>query len=381
MASRQKVGIIGGGQLAAMTVPFAHQLDVDLVVQTPSVNDPAAQLVTDVALGAIADAEITQKMSDRVQVITFENEFIDQIALGKLADRGVCFRPSLAALAPLLDKYDQRNYLQSLGLPVPQFALLNAQTVNAIATQFGFPVVLKARRHGYDGRGTFIIRSQTELVQLWTKLGQPELLVEQFIPFEQELAIMAAQNPQGEVVVYPVVETQQKDQVCHRVIAPATVSNTVIEQTQAAATAILQDLDVVGIFGIELFLTPAQQILLNEIAPRTHNSGHYTLDACNVSQFEMHLRAILGQPLTEPQLQSAGAVMVNLLGYEDSTSDYGAVRKAIAAIPNTFVHWYHKAQARPGRKLGHATTLLTPETLGQADAIAQQIEQLWYRDN
>lgn len=378
MTAIQTVGIIGGGQLAAMTAPFAHQLGIHLIVQTPSVDDPAARLATGVALGAIADAQITQDMSDRVQVITFENEFIDLAALGKLADRGVCFRPSLAALAPLLDKYDQRNHLKSLGLPVPKFALLNAQTVDAIASQFGFPVVLKARRHGYDGRGTFIIHSQTELVQLWTQLGQPELLVEQFIPFEQELAIMAARNPQGEVVVYPVVETQQKDQVCHRVIAPANIAPTVVEQTQAAAQAILQALDVVGIFGIELFLTSEQHILINEIAPRTHNSGHYTLDACNVSQFEMHLRAVLGQPLPEPQLQSAGAVMVNLLGYEDSTSDYATVRDAIAAIPNTFVHWYHKTQARPGRKLGHATTLLTAETMRQGGAIAAQIEALWY---
>ncbi|NEO87676.1 MAG: 5-(carboxyamino)imidazole ribonucleotide synthase [Spirulina sp. SIO3F2] len=372
------VGIIGGGQLAAMTAPFAKQFGVEFVVQTPNFDDPAAPLGTDVVLGAIADLAATDKLSDRVQVITFENEFIDLAGLQQLADRGVCFRPSLAALAPLLDKYDQRCYLQKIGLPVPSFGLLNPETVGAIATQFGFPVVLKARRHGYDGRGTFIVESETEMQQLWQNLGQPELLVEKFIPFERELAVMAARSVKGEMVVYPVVETQQQEQVCRRVIAPANVSAIVVQQTQTAAETLLNALDVVGIFGIELFLTQDGQILVNEIAPRTHNSGHYTLDACNVSQFEMHLRAVMGQPLPQPKLQCSGAVMVNLLGYEDSTSDYAEVRAAIAARPQTFVHWYNKTAARPGRKLGHATTLLTSKNQAETEAIAAQIETLWY---
>ncbi|MEM8642795.1 MAG: 5-(carboxyamino)imidazole ribonucleotide synthase [Cyanobacteria bacterium P01_G01_bin.54] len=374
----QTVGIIGGGQLAAMTVPYAKKLGVNLVVQTPHRDDPAAQLVTDVVLGAIADCDVTAQLSDRVQVITFENEFIELTGLAQLAEHGVCFRPSLSALAPLLDKYEQRCYLQQLGLPVPQFSLLNAETITTLAPQFGFPLVLKARRHGYDGRGTFIVRTDAELDTLWNQLGQPELLVEQYIPFEQELAVMAARDIMGRVVVYPVVETQQKDQVCHRVIAPAAIAATLVQQICTAATTLLNALEGVGIFGIELFLTPEQKILINEIAPRTHNSGHYTLDACDISQFELHLRAVMGQPLPEPQLTCAGAVMVNLLGYEDSTSDYATVRAAIAALPKTHVHWYGKTAARPGRKLGHVTTILTAETMGEAGAIADQIETLWY---
>ena len=375
MQSRQ-VGVIGGGQLAWMMAKVAPQLDVELIVQTPKQDDPAVIVAKDVILAAVDDAIATQELANRCHWITFENEFIDLDALQSLAQQGISFRPSLDALAPLLDKYEQRSYLKSIGLPVPQFKSLSA--IADLESVTDFPVVLKARRHGYDGQGTFIIKSREELAATWNKFQCPPMMLEEFVPFTKELAVMVARNTAGEIVVYPVVETYQENQVCHWVNIPAVISEAVRQEIEQIARILVDKLQVVGIFGIELFLTAQEKILVNEIAPRTHNSGHYTLDACDISQFEMQLRAVADLEIRTPQLKTTGAVMVNLLGYEDSASDYQDKRDRLASLPQTFVHWYGKSESRRGRKLGHVTVLLSEEQLSQANAIAQQIESIWY---
>ena len=375
MKSKQ-VGVIGGGQLAWMMAEIAPHLDLELLVQTPQPDDPAVIRAQDVILAAVDDAGATTELATRCHWITFENEFIDLDALQSLAEQGVCFRPSLDALAPLLDKYEQRSYLKSIGLPVPQFRALSS--IADLDTVTNFPVVLKARRHGYDGQGTFIIKDREELTTTWNKLQCPPMLLEEFVPFTKELAVMVARNASGEIVIYPVVETYQENQVCRWVVAPAAVSERVAQEINQIARTLVDKLQVVGIFGIELFLTNDERILVNEIAPRTHNSGHYTLDACDISQFEMQLRTVADLPIAPPKLKTAGAVMVNLLGYEDSDSDYQSKRDRIASLPHTFVHWYGKTASRPGRKLGHVTVLLSASELSQAKAIAQHIESIWY---
>ena len=375
----KKIGVIGGGQLAWMMGSVAPHLDLELIVQTPNYNDPAVSRATDVVLGAIADEAATAKLATLCDIITFENEFINLNALQSLVQQGIIFRPSLAALAPLLDKYEQRTYLQSIGLPVPRFSLLEQESDLQTTLCKSFPVVLKARRHGYDGQGTFIIKSSSELTATWNKFNCPSILLEEFVPFKKELAIMVARNSQGDIVTYPIVETFQKEQVCRWVIAPAAVSEAVKDRVNAIAKTTVEKLQFVGILGIELFLTPEDKVLVNEIAPRTHNSGHYTLDACDVSQFEMQLRAVTDIPLTFPKMKSTGAVMVNLLGYETSNSDYSTQRQQISQLPNTYIHWYGKTESRPGRKLGHATTLLSSEQYPQAREIANRIESIWYQ--
>lgn len=372
----QTVGVIGGGQLAWMMAMAAERLDLDLIVQTPSPDDPALALVDEGIFAPVADVQATRQLSDRASVITFENEFVDLDGLQGLADQGVCFRPSLASLRPLLDKYEQRQTLARLGLPTPKFGPLT--TPEAIAADYGFPVVIKARRHGYDGRGTFIVEDEAQLRTLWPRWQLTDLLVEEFIPFERELAVMVARGIGGEVRLYPVVETVQVDQVCRRVFAPAAISEGVVEEVGAIATPLITALDAVGIFGIEFFLTANQRVLVNEIAPRTHNSGHYSLEACDISQFEMQLRAVTGQPLPEPQWRDHGAVMVNLLGFEVSDGDYLAQREAIAQMPGAVVRWYGKEKAQPGRKLGHVTVCLTAEQWKDRKAIASAIENHWY---
>lgn len=373
-----KLGIIGGGQLAWMMADAANKLGVELIVQTPGQNDPAVSIAQDSILAAVDEAAATEILATKCDIITFENEFVNLTALSLLEKQGVCFRPQLAALAPLLDKYEQRCYLQDLGLPVPQFfALSREKEVESQVENLGFPLVLKTRRHGYDGQGTFIIPDFATLSKIINH-SKSQFLVEEFVPFTKELAIIAARSVNGEIVIYPTVETLQKEQVCRWVIAPATITKEQSLEIEAIAYKLLNSLEYVGVFGIELFLTAEGKILVNEIAPRTHNSGHFSLDACETSQFEQHLRAVCGLQLTNTTLNSASAVMVNLLGYETSQSDYQKQRQQLAEIPQATVHWYGKTEARPGRKLGHITVLLEQNNRSAINEIIHKIESIWY---
>ena len=314
-----RVGVIGGGQLAWMMGHAAQSLDIDLIVQTPQQTDPAVSIASNAFYGAIDDADVTAHLARHCDVITFENEFVDLQKLATLESQGTTFYPNLKSLAPLLDKYHQRQFFQDTGVPTPDFwAINNDRPLDAILQHVNtFPAVLKSRRLGYDGQGTHILQSQEALRAVLEQRRDNDVdwLLEEFVPFEKELAIMAARSVEGEVVTYPVVETQQEQQVCRRVFMLPDVSKTVIDQAEAIAQTVLDQLGVVGIFGFELFLTSSGHVLVNEIAPRTHNSGHYTIDACTVSQFEQQLRAVCRLPLKPPERLSSGAVMVNLLSH------------------------------------------------------------------
>jgi 5-(carboxyamino)imidazole ribonucleotide synthase len=382
----KRVGVIGGGQLAWMMAEAAQKLGLELVIQTPKADDPAVSIAAHTIFAPVADAAATAELATHCEVITFENEFIDLEALLNLERQGIRFYPTLSSIAPLLDKYEQRSYLKALGLPTPDFVALEPDTDPAIIQAFGLPVVLKARRLGYDGQGTTILKNQTDLQNLIHDRLDPAdpfpastFLLEAFVPFERELAVMVARSAAGELVVYPVVETQQEQQVCRRVIITPDLEQSVVEQVQAIAHRLLESLAYVGIMGIEFFLTQDGKVLVNETAPRTHNSGHYSLDACLTSQFEQQLRSVCGLPLGDPALNHPGAVMINLLGYEDSERDYAAQRQKLAQVPNAHVYWYGKTISRVGRKLGHVTvTLETGEGRSQALAIAERVETVWY---
>ena len=220
MASK-RVGVIGGGQLAWMMAAEAPDLDIELIIQAETPNDPAVSRVKEVVLGKVDDAKATGDLAQKCDVVTFENEFIDLEALQQLEQRGINFQPRLSTLSPLLDKYDQRRYLQSINIPVPKFSLYKSK--EQTESDYSFPVVLKARRHGYDGQGTFIVKNAEDLESLSKTVPVTELLVEEFIPFDRELGIIAARNALGDIAIYPVTETYQKNQVCHWTITPANV--------------------------------------------------------------------------------------------------------------------------------------------------------------
>ncbi len=385
--SIKRVGIIGGGQLAWMMGSAARELGVELLIQTPGANDPAVSVAKEVIFAPVDDANATAILAQKSDVITFENEFVNIDALLKLAEQGVCFRPRLEALSPLLDKYHQRCYLRELGLPVPKFVNIPQQeeevgrSADLVSnTQLGFPVVLKARRHGYDGQGTFIVKEPSELDRKLNSASKnvSGYLLEEYVPFERELAVIAARSTNGEVMTYPVVETQQEEQVCRRVIAPADIPERVALEIEDIARTLLNSLQAVGVFGIELFLRADGKVLVNELAPRTHNSGHFSLDACKTSQFEQHLRAVCDLPLGNTAMICPSAVMVNLLGYENSQSDYTDKRQQIEQIPQAYVHWYGKNESRPGRKLGHVTVLLDSQNRDRTMEIARNVESIWY---
>lgn len=388
----KKVGIIGGGQLAWMMGGAAQKLNLDLMIQTPHPEDPAVAVATEVVYGQVGDAIATAALADLCDVIGFENEFVDLSALNLLAAKGVIFRPSLTALEPLLDKYHQRCYLQQLGLPNPQFWLFEAADLTNLDSKnhpLKYPFVLKARRHGYDGQGTIVVKDKSQLLALLKTITNTPFLAEEFIPFTKELAVTAARSVTGEIKIYPIVETQQEAQVCRRVFAPAAISQDLVLDAERIIITILEDLQVVGLFAVELFLSAEGKLLVNEVAPRTHNSGHFTLDACQTSQFEQYLRAIANQKLADVSLQTAGALMVNLLGYP-GLENYLGKKQQLAQIPHSHVYWYNKTP-RPGRKLGHITVLMptvipeitsaitSEEMQEKMRTIAHQIETIWYK--
>lgn len=375
----QTIGVIGGGQLAWMLAPAARKLGLKLIVQTPNLTDPAVALADDAILASITDGEATATLASRCDVITFENEFIDVPGLQQLATRGVQFRPALEVLTLVLDKLDQRQFFDRIGLPNPRYTSLEGgespDTLMARASAIGFPLVMKTRRLGYDGYGTFMVADPQQLQTVWNQTGKAPVLLEEFVPFQKELAVMVARSVGGEVAVFPTVETQQVKQICRRVIAPASVSPEVSQQMKQLAETLADQLQLVGIVGIECFLTQDERVLINEIAPRTHNSGHYTIDTCETSQFEQQLRAISGLPLGATTLKCPQALMVNLLGLDATPAKHKQRLQRLKELPGAEVYWYEKAPS-PGRKLGHITLCL-----GAADAPSEmisQVEHLWY---
>lgn len=375
----QRIGVIGGGQLAWMMGPAAQRLGLELVVQTPSAADPAVAVAQSAVLADVADVAATKTLAQQCDVITFENEFIDNDGLQKLAQQGVRFRPKLEVLALVLDKRHQRECFDRLGLPNPRYTFLEGDELEAElhqrAANLGFPVVMKTRRLGYDGYGTVVVKAAEDLVPTWDGFRRTPVLLEEFVPFTKELAIMVTRSASGEVALYPTVETVQVDQVCRRVVAPAQIPAAVAETMAQLGRTLVEQLDIVGIVGMECFLTQDGRVLVNEIAPRTHNSGHYSLDACATSQFEQQLRAVGDRPLGPTNLTCAQAVMVNLLGLAESEDSHQQKLAQLRQWPNASLYWYNKG-IRPGRKLGHITQQL--DAGDDPVAAAKAIEALWY---
>jgi 5-(carboxyamino)imidazole ribonucleotide synthase len=372
-----KIGVIGGGQLAWMMAIAAKQLGIELTVQAASAQETVALATDRLVIGGIDDFLATSKLAAVSEVITFENEFVNLDQLSELESTGIKFLPKLETLEILVDKYYQRQLLKQHHIPIPNFLVVNdVQDLMEAAGILGYPSVLKIRRHGYDGKGTCVVKSEAELIEAWSGMDKTPALLEAYVKFATELAVIVARSESGEYAIYPVVETQQVEQVCRRTIAPARITPEAAAKVEAIAKTIVDSLDAVGVFGIELFLTDDGEVSVNEIAPRTHNSGHYTIEACETSQFAQLLRAVSGMPLGKTHMTSKIAIMVNLLGYETATSDYTEQRQRITQLPNTYTHWYGKLTSKPGRKLGHVTVLA--DDYAQGEAIADQIEQIWY---
>lgn len=363
----QRVAILGGGQLARMSAYAAYRLGGEVgIVARPTDDSPARLVASEQFVGDWSAPALLDAVADYADVVLLENEFIAPDILRYLEATGKTrVIPSAQTIALVQDKFSQKTALAQAGLPVPRFAAVaSPEEVLAVSRQFGLPLVLKCRTNGYDGYGNELIRGAADIAPAFEKLlrrGSP-LMVEEFVPFTKELAVMAARNQRGEEVIYPVVETIQHAQVCHTVLAPASVSEATARSVAALARQVLEAIAGVGVFGIELFLLNDGEVLINEIAPRPHNSGHYTIEACETSQFENHIRAGLNLPLGSPRMRSPVAVMVNLLSGFDAPAQPIGLESALA-VPGVTVHFYGKKLARPGRKMGHVTAL--GEDLGE----------------
>jgi len=365
------VGVLGGGQLAWMLAIAAEELGVPFWAGT----DEAQAAVKQVASARVVAAMDT--LLAQVGACLFENEWVDITPLQAWVDR-VTFLPSLATLGAMVDKYHQRQTMQALGLPIPAFRAVNTGAELAQAGRdLGYPLVLKARRYGYDGKGTAIVPDATAAQNAWQEMGTPPAIAEAYVPYQAELALIAARNAAGEFRFYPLAHTQQQDQVCRRIVLPSPYGDPA--PAQAIATTLLNHWQFVGVCGLEFFWEANGRLSLNEVAPRVHNSGHGTIEACVTSQFAQAIRIAAGLPLGDTALRVPAAVTVNLLGWETGTAHYQAQREAIAALPGTTLHWYGKPEARPGRKLGHATVVA--ETVAQAQALGDRIESCWYPPN
>jgi 5-(carboxyamino)imidazole ribonucleotide synthase len=376
-AAGPRIGIVGGGQLAKMTALAGLQLGCDVVVLERNNYGPAASLASHSVIGDWDNAESLVNLASHVDVVTLENEFVDARALRTLEECGYALYPTAQSIALVQDKLLQKQTLAAADLPVAGFApVASPAEVLEAARGFGWPVLLKARRNAYDGKGNVTVTSADAVAAAWEKLGGDrgrQLYVERFCPFTAELATIVTRGRNGETVAYPIVETIQADHVCRVVKAPAPVA----VETAARAATLARDavaaVSGIGSYGIEMFLAADGEIVINELAPRVHNSGHYTIEGCTCSQFENHVRAVVGWPLGDPQMVAPAAVMVNLLADGRGSGRPQGLHEAMA-VPGAHVHIYGKAIAVPGRKMGHVTAL--GATLGEALATAQRAADL-----
>ena len=388
-----KVAMIGAGQLARMTHQAAIDLDIELMVLATSVNDSAVLGGASYVLGTPDSLSDIEAVAAGADVVTFDHELVSPSNLVVMQERRYNIQPHPSALYLAQDKLEARRSLSSKGFPCPAFSAVGSEDdVARFAEQHGWPVVLKARHGGYDGRGVRVVGGVDQLDGIsWLlatgdtgvtgrarepdkepvgepvkekvkepvgesvkeKVKEPAYIVEEHIDISVELSIIVARSPSGEVVVYPPVQTTQSEGICRYLVMPAPLPGRISEQARDLAESIVAEIDATGIVAVEMFLASSGQLLVNELALRPHNSGHATIEASMTSQFQQHLRAVLDWPLGSTDMRVPAAAMVNLIGGEGSTDLLSGLRAALA-IPGASIHLYGK-DARPGRKLGHIT--------------------------
>jgi 5-(carboxyamino)imidazole ribonucleotide synthase len=356
-----RVGVVGGGQLARMLAPPAVALGVRLRVLAEGPTASAAQVVLDAPVGAASDGAAVRAFAEGCDVVTFDHEHVPQPVLAQLAAAGVTLRPGPAALLFAQDKAAMRARLTDAGVPCPRWSLVSdAASLRAFADLVGWPVVLKTPTGGYDGKGVLVVDDPSAAAPWLARAASAgtALLAEEQVSFRRELAVLVARSPMGQAAVWPVVETVQTDGVCTEVLAPAPgLSADLAARASAAALKVAGDLDVTGVLAVEMFeLVDGHgrgDFLVNELAMRPHNSGHWTIDAAVTSQFEQHLRAVLDLPLGSTAPLARWTVMANVLG-GDHPDLYPAYLHVMARDPEVKVHVYGK-EVRPGRKVGHVT--------------------------
>ncbi len=355
-----RMGIVGAGQLARMTHQAAISLGLSVRLLADERTDAAALVASDVTIGSARDERALAAFAAGCDVVTVEHELVDATALERLEGVGMAaIRPSSSVLRTAQDKARQRTLLDRLGLPTPANAVVaDAGSVRSFAQDHGWPVVLKSATGGYDGRGVVIAGDDAGAAAAHGRLsrGGSPVLAESFVDLDSEMAVLVARAGKGTTVAWPVVGTVQVDGVCREMVVPCGLSGEVEATARRIGLALAEALDVVGVLAVELFVDRSGIVLVNEIAARPHNSGHWTIEGAITSQFENHVRAVLGWGLGNPSLTAPAVACVNVLGPADGSDPADRLADVLRADPAVKVHLYGKS-ARPGRKLGHVTAL------------------------
>jgi 5-(carboxyamino)imidazole ribonucleotide synthase len=363
--------MLGGGQLGRMFIQEAINYDVKVAILDPALDAPCASICHEFVCGSFQDYDTVLAFGGDKDILTIEIEHVNVDALEELVRAGIEVYPKPSFLRMVQDKGLQKNFYTEHGIPTAPYRLIDdAKTLQS--ESLSFPFVLKSRTGGYDGKGVQVIRTPEQLAQSFSG----PCVVEELIDFEKELSVIIARNKQGMTRVFPLVEMEfnPKANLVEFLFSPAAVSASVVEEAHAIANKIVESSDFVGILAIELFLTRDGRILVNEMAPRPHNSGHHTIEACITSQYEQHLRAILSLPLGDTRLVEP-AVMINLLGElgHDGPVQYQGLEEALS-MPGVHVHLYGKSHTKPFRKMGHVT--VTDRDLSQAQQRAREVMRL-----
>ncbi|TYI08733.1 hypothetical protein ES332_A09G021300v1 [Gossypium tomentosum] len=359
--SEKIVGVLGGGQLGRMLCQAASKMAIKVIVLDPSENCPASALAYDHMVGSFDDSATVEEFAKRCGVLTAETEHVDVATLEKLEQQGIDCEPKASTIRIIQDKYLQKVHFSRHGIPLPEFMEINnLEETKRAGELYGYPLMIKGKRLAYDGRGNAVAKSEGELSSAIDVLGGfgRGLYVEKWAPFIKELAVIVARGRDNSILCYPVVETIHKENICHIVKAPADVPWRIRKLANDVAYKAISSLEGAGVFAVELFLTRDGQILLNEVAPRPHNSGHHTIESCYTSQFEQHLRAVVGLPLGDPSMKTPAAIMYNLLGEDEGEPGFKVAHQLIARaleIPGATAHWYDKPEMRRQRKMGHIT--------------------------
>jgi 5-(carboxyamino)imidazole ribonucleotide synthase len=343
--------VLGGGQLGRMLAQAASRLGFDVAILEPETDAPAARVAAHAIVAAYDDPAGLEALAKVADVVTFEFENVPAAALERLASLGVPVAPGARALAVAQDRVDEKTFLNGAGVHTVAFAHADsAQSATDAVAQIGAPALMKTRRDGYDGKGQRWVEHVADAAAAFEALGGKPVIIEAPAAFTRELSVIAARGRDGEIAVYPLAENHHEGGVLRRTTAPAEVSAGIVAQAERIAAQILGGLDYVGVIGIELFELPDGRLLVNEIAPRVHNTGHWTMDGCEVDQFEQHIRAVAGWPLG-PTHALVRVEMLNLLGEEV------LAWARLAAEPDARLHLYGKREAKPGRKMGHVNRL------------------------
>ncbi len=374
---KTRIGIIGGGQLGQMMLLEAKKMGFYATVLDPSPDCPAHSICDEHIVADFDDKEAFKLLADKSDVITYEFEHIDAKALEELEEKGYKVYPTAKSLEIIQDKYTQKQRMYEAGLSVPKFMKIeNTEDMEKAALKYGYPYMLKARTGGYDGKGNAVVHNRKDIKSAYALLGGGKipLMAEKMINFKMETSILACRSLNGDVVTYPVGDNEHKDSILHKTLVPAHIPVKATAKAMDSAKKVMEIFDGIGMFCIEMFVTEDNDILINEVAPRPHNSGHYTIEGCVTGQFENHIRAITGLPLGNTRLIRP-TVMVNILGEEDSNGP--AVVKGlydVMKIKGASVHIYGKAESKPKRKMGHVT--VTADTLSEAEHLADRAYKL-----